>query len=65
MPIVGEVLIDAMGWIIVAGTSKLIFILLMFTVGRPYLGRQVRAAVAVDFVNVLLYAGYLTAAPAV
>jgi len=50
--------------LIVAGASKLIFILLMFTFGRPYLGRQVRVAVAVDFLNVLLYAGYLVAAPA-
>jgi hypothetical protein len=43
----------------VAGTSKLVFIGLVLSCGRQYLGHQVGVSVAVDSVMVLLFAAYL------
>lgn len=40
----------------VAGLSKLTFIILMLTVGRPYLGQPVGIFVAIDILTVLLFA---------
>ncbi len=43
----------------VAGTSKLVFIGLVLSLGQQYLGQQVAISVAVDSVMVLLFAAYL------
>jgi hypothetical protein len=43
----------------VAGLSKLLFIALVLTYGRHYLGHQVGLAIAIDAVAVLLFSGYL------
>ena len=43
----------------VAGFSKLVFIGLVLTYGRHYLGHQVGLAIAIDGVAVLLFLGYL------
>lgn len=43
----------------VAGLSKIVFIALVLTLGRPYLGHQAGVAVAVDAVMVVLFAAYL------
>jgi len=43
----------------VAGFSKLVFIGLVLTYGRRYLGHQVGLAIAIDGVAVLLFLGYL------
>jgi hypothetical protein len=48
--------------LIVAGTSKLLFIGLVVTRGRRYLRGQAGIAVALDSVLVLLFAAYLVAA---
>ena len=43
----------------IAGLSKLAFLILVFTVGRSYLGQPVRVAVVVDAVMVLVFAAYV------
>jgi hypothetical protein len=45
--------------LIVAGLSKLAFIILVLTVGRIYLGQPVRVAVVIDAIWVLVFAAYL------
>jgi hypothetical protein len=45
--------------LLVAGTSKLIFIGLVFSVGQPFLRFQVGISAAVDTVMVVLFAAYL------
>lgn len=45
--------------LLVAGASKLAFIALVLTYGRELLGHQVRVAVIVDAVWVLVFAAYL------
>jgi hypothetical protein len=47
--------------LVVAGLSKLVFILLVLSEGERYLGQQVAVSVAVDSVMVLLFAAYLIA----
>ena len=48
--------------LIVAGSSKIVFISLVLSQGGRYLGKQVGISVAVDTVMVLLFAWYLLAA---
>jgi len=43
----------------IAGLSKLAFIGLVLSVGRQYLGQQVRIAVVIDAIWVLVFATYL------
>ncbi len=43
----------------VAGISKLIFIGLVLSLGRQYLGHQVGLAIVVDLLMVILFIGYL------
>ena len=43
----------------VAGLSKLVFIGLVLSHGRQYLGHQVGLAIAIDLVTVALFIGYL------
>ena len=43
----------------VAGLSKLIFIGLVLTYGRQYLGHQAGVAIVIDLVVVLVFIGYL------
>ena len=43
----------------VAVLSKLVFIGLVLTYGRNYLGHQVGLAIVIDLVAVLLFIGYL------
>ena len=43
----------------VAGASKLVFIGLVLSCGRQYLGHQVGVSVAVDSIMVLLFSAYL------
>jgi len=43
----------------VAGTSKLIFIELVLSQGRKYLGQQAGLAIIIDLLMVILYIGYL------
>lgn len=45
----------------VAGSSKVAFIVLLLTLGRPFLGHQAGIAVVSDVIQVLLFAGYLFA----
>lgn len=45
--------------LLVAGTSKAIFIGLVFSVGQPFLQFQVGISAAVDTVMVVLFAAYL------
>lgn len=45
----------------VAAVSKLAFIGLVLTIGRQFLGHQAGVAVAIDLVQVTLFAGYLVA----
>jgi hypothetical protein len=47
----------------VAGSSKLIFIVLVLSHGRRFLGYQAGIAVVVDSVWVILFAAYLATAP--
>ena len=47
----------------VAGTSKLVFIGLVLSHGRQFLGQQVGVSVAVDSVMVLLFGMYLLKSP--
>ena len=47
--------------LLVAGTSKLVFIALILTLGQPFLQFQVGVSVAVDTVMVVLFATYLIA----
>ena len=49
--------------LIVAGVSKLTFIVLVLSHGARYLGQQAGVSIAVDLVMVLLFAAYLIAAP--
>jgi hypothetical protein len=48
----------------VAGLGKVAFIVLISTFGRPFLSHQAGIAVISDVIQVLLFAGYLTAARA-
>jgi hypothetical protein len=48
--------------LIVAGFTKLVFIVLVLAQGSRYLGRQAGIAIAIDAVWVVLFAWYLTAA---
>ena len=48
--------------LVVAGTSKLIFISLVLIYGSQYLGQQAGFAIAIDLVAVGLFIGYLTGA---
>lgn len=48
--------------LIVAGVSKAIFIALVLSQGKRYLGHQAGLAVAIDLVMVVLFAWYLLAA---
>ena len=45
--------------LVVAGASKLTFVVLVLTYGRELLAYQVRTAVVVDAIWVLVFAGYL------
>jgi len=45
----------------VAGLSKLTFIVLILTMGRPFLSHQAGVAVVSDVIQILLFAGYLVA----
>ena len=47
--------------LIVAGVTKLVFILLVLSQGSRYLGQQAGIAVAIDAVWVVLFAAYLMA----
>ena len=47
--------------LLVAGTSKLVFIALVLTLGQPFLQFQVGVSVAVDTIMVVLFATYLIA----
>ena len=47
--------------LIVAGLSKIAFVALVLSYGWKYLGHQAGAAVAIDMVMVVLFAGYLVA----
>ena len=46
----------------VAGVSKVVFIGLVLTLGRPYLGHQAGVAIVVDAVMVAIFAVYLLTA---
>jgi len=46
----------------VAGVSKLAFLVLLITVGRPVLGQQAGTALVSDVIQVTLFAAYLVAA---
>jgi hypothetical protein len=46
----------------VAGASKVVFIGLVLTLGRPYLGHQAGVAIVVDSVMVAIFAVYLLTA---
>ncbi len=48
--------------LVVAGASKVVFIALVLSHGGRYAGEQVRIAVVIDLVMVLLFAWYLIAA---
>jgi hypothetical protein len=50
--------------LVVAGVSKALFIALVLAQGGRYLGHQAGAAVAIDLVQVALFAWYLLAARA-
>jgi hypothetical protein len=45
--------------LIVAGASKLVFVALVLTTGRPFVGQPLGVSVAVDSVIVLLFATFL------
>ena len=45
--------------LLVAGTSKLVFIALVLSLGQPFLQFQVGVSVAVDTIMVVLFAAYL------
>jgi len=45
----------------VAGLSKMMFIVLILTLGRTFLGHQAGIAVAIDLIQVSLFLGYLIA----
>jgi hypothetical protein len=45
--------------LIIATASKLVFIVLVLTFGRPYLGAQAGMAIALDAVLVAIFAAYL------
>ena len=45
--------------LMVAAASKAVFVALVLTSGRPYLGHRVGVSVAVDSVMVLVFVGYL------
>ena len=47
--------------LIVAAVSKLTFIVLILTIGRPFLSHQAGIAVASDILQVALFIGYLSA----
>ena len=47
--------------LLVAGTSKLVFIALVLTLGQPFLQFQVGVSVAIDTIMVVLFATYLIA----
>jgi hypothetical protein len=47
--------------LVIAGISKLIFIMLVLTFGMSYLERGVGTAVIVDSIMIILYAAYLVA----
>jgi hypothetical protein len=47
--------------LIVAGLSKLMFIVLVLSHGPGYLGQQAGLAIAIDSLMVVLFIGYLTA----
>jgi hypothetical protein len=47
--------------LVVAGLSKVFFVALLVSVGRPYLGGQAAVPVAVDVVMIALFAWYLVA----
>ena len=51
--------------LIVAGTSKVVFIALVLSEGARYLNQQVGVAVAIDLVMVALFGWYLVAARSV
>jgi hypothetical protein len=45
--------------LVIAGISKLIFIMLVLSTGRSYLGQGIGTAVIVDSIMIILYAAYL------
>jgi len=45
--------------LVIAGTSKVAFIILVLTYGRQFLEHQVRTSIVVDSIMVLLFAIYL------
>lgn len=47
--------------LLVAGTSKLVFIALVLSLGQPFLQFQVGVSVAVDTIMVVLFAAYFIA----
>ena len=47
--------------LLVAGSSKIIFIILVLSLGQPFLQFQVGMSVAVDTIMVVLFAAYLIA----
>jgi len=47
--------------LLVAGASKVVFIVLVLSLGQEFLGHQVGVSVVVDSVMVLLFAAYLVA----
>jgi len=49
--------------LVVAGTSKLLFVVLLLTVGRVFLVQPVRVAVAIDALWVVVFATYLLGVP--
>jgi hypothetical protein len=51
--------------LIVAGVSKLVFIILVLSEGRRYLSHQAGVAIAIDSVMVVLFGWYLVAARSV
>ena len=51
--------------VIVAGVSKVVFVVLVLSEGTRYLSHQAGVAVAIDSLMVVLFAWYLTAARAV
>lgn len=50
--------------LVIAGLSKAAFIVLILTIGRPFLSHQAGVAVVSDVIQILLFAGYLVAARA-
>jgi hypothetical protein len=47
--------------LIVAGLSKVVFVALLLSHGRPYLGQQAAVSIAIDLAMVLLFIIYLFA----